>query len=200
MRYLPSLPEDPQIWDALARFPKGAKPLFLYIDMVMRGPSPLSIGQRELIGVLVSKLNASEFCVNAHAAFASAFGIANEVLEVVATDISSAPVDESFKPILHYVRKLTLNPRSVEESDVTAILDAGWTEEAVFDAASVVGLFSLMNRLVRGLGVAGHEQEFAAIHREMEQVALSDRLAANEAKVGEKFYSAMCESFGIFKD
>ncbi|HEY2960399.1 MAG TPA: hypothetical protein VGM21_19680 [Actinomycetota bacterium] len=38
-------------------------------------------------------------------------------------------------------------------ADAGAVLAAGWEERALHDAASVCGLFNLMNRLVEGLGV-----------------------------------------------
>jgi hypothetical protein len=38
-------------------------------------------------------------------------------------------------------------------ADAEAVLAAGWEEPALHDAASVCGLFNLMNRLVEGLGI-----------------------------------------------
>jgi hypothetical protein len=38
-------------------------------------------------------------------------------------------------------------------ADAEAVLAAGWEEQALHDAASVCGLFNLMNRLVEGLGI-----------------------------------------------
>ena len=42
------------------------------------------------------------------------------------------------------------------------MLDAGWEEQALHDAVAVCGLFSLMNRLVGGLGITAGEDYFAA--------------------------------------
>jgi hypothetical protein len=55
--------------------------------------------------------------------------------------------------VLRYVRKLTRTPSRLTAADAEAILAAGWDERALHDAASVCGLFNLMNRLVEGLGI-----------------------------------------------
>lgn len=198
MRYLPSLPDDPQLWDALACFPKkGAGPLILYSDIVLRGPSPLSIGEREMIAVMTSRLNGSEFCANTHSVYACAFGISNEVLEAVPESVESNCIEERMKPILRYAIKLTEDPASINETDTQAILDAGWPEEAIYDTASVVGLFSLTNRLVRGLGIPGHQEEYLLQQKKMEQIPLKERVASNTTRLGENFYSDMCKKFGL---
>jgi hypothetical protein len=43
---------------------------------------------------------------------------------------------------------------------VQAGFDAGWDERALHDAVSLCGLFSLMNRLVDGLGVTADADYF----------------------------------------
>ena len=44
-----------------------------YHQVLMRGPSPFSEGERELIGAYVSGLNACDFCYGEHAGIAEAF-------------------------------------------------------------------------------------------------------------------------------
>lgn len=41
------------------------------------------------------------------------------------------------------------------EADAAAVYDAGWDEQALFDAVSVCALFKLMNRIVEGSGHQG---------------------------------------------
>ena len=53
-------------------------------------------------------------------------------------------------------------PAKITPADAQAVLDAGWEEQALHDAVAVCGLFSLMNRLVDGLGVTAGEDYFAA--------------------------------------
>ena len=50
-----------QIWHLFAYKPKATRHLEMFTQEVMRGPSPLSPGLRELIAGYTSKLNDCEF-------------------------------------------------------------------------------------------------------------------------------------------
>ena len=49
------------------------------------------------------------------------------LFERLMDEIDTAPVDEKLKPILHYVRKLTLTPSRMVQADADAVYAAGWT-------------------------------------------------------------------------
>ena len=57
------------------------------------------------------------------------------------------------KPILHYAKKLTLEPAQVTEGDAAAIYDVGWGDDALYSTVLVTALFNLYNRLVEGVGL-----------------------------------------------
>lgn len=57
-RLFPSLPDNATLADVYRAFPAKLAPLTEYQNAVMRGPSDLSVGTRELIAVYVSGLNA----------------------------------------------------------------------------------------------------------------------------------------------
>jgi hypothetical protein len=46
-------------------------------------------------------------------------------------------VSERLKPVLAYIRKLTLTPTKMAQTDVDAVFAAGWDERAVYDAVQV---------------------------------------------------------------
>lgn len=52
--------------------PDTAIPLNDLADTLLRGPSPLTRGERELIAAYVSELNATRFCADTHGAAAAA--------------------------------------------------------------------------------------------------------------------------------
>src|SRR5205814_9439354 len=52
--------------------PETAKPLNELAEVLLRGPHPLSRGERELIAAYVSGLNDCTFCCSSHSAFAAA--------------------------------------------------------------------------------------------------------------------------------
>lgn len=153
-RLFPSLPESPVLGDVFHAFPAHIAPLMHYHDSLLRGPSDLSVAERELIAAYVSGLNACAFCTGAHTAISMAFGVSQELVEAMIADLETSPVEEKFKPVLAYVGKLTLSPSRMVEDDAKAVYAAGWSEAALFDAVQVCGLFNLMNRIVEGAGIA----------------------------------------------
>jgi uncharacterized peroxidase-related enzyme len=161
MTYLPSLPTDAVLLDVFRAHPQAAGPLLDYHNVLLRGPSPLTVAERELIAAYVSGLNACRYCYGVHTATAAVFGVAESTLAAVLSDVDTAQVDERMKPVLRYVGKLTLTPSRMTPEDAAAVIAAGWEEKALHDAVSVCGLFNLMNRLVDGLGVSADDGYFA---------------------------------------
>ena len=160
MTYLPSLPQDAVLLDVFRAYPQTSRPLLDYHQALLRGPSPLSVAERELIAAYVSGLNACGYCHGVHTATAQAFGIPEGTLAALLDDVGTAPVAERMKPLLRYARKLTLTPSKMTPGDADQVLAAGWPEQALHDAVAVCGLFSLMNRLVEGLGITAGEDYF----------------------------------------
>ncbi len=152
MSYLPSAP-NATLLDAYTAYPEIAKPLHDLAEALMRGPSALGAGERELIGAYVSALNGCAFCRDAHLAAAAHFGIDPAVLDELLSNIEGASVAPGLKPLLRYLRKLNAAPAEIARADVDAVLDSGWDERTLIQAAGVCGLFNLMNRLVEGLGI-----------------------------------------------
>ncbi len=153
MTLFPSLPKTAHLADVFKAFPDQVRPLLAYHDALLRGDSPLSVAERELIAAFVSGLNACSFCFGAHKVYAEAFGVEEGVLDALVADIDAAPVDDRLKPLLRYVAKLKDLPPKLTADDAKAVYDAGWSEQALYDAIQVAGLFHLMNRIIEGTGV-----------------------------------------------
>jgi len=170
MTYLPSLPEDAVLLDVFRAYPETSRPLLDYHQALLRGPSPLTVAERELIAAYVSGLNACRYCHGVHTVTAQAFGIPEGALDTLLDDIGTAPVTERMKPLLRYTGKLTLTPAKITPGDAEAVLAAGWEEQALHDAVAVCGLFNLMNRLVEGLGITAGEDYFRASARRLADI------------------------------
>lgn len=110
MTYLSSLPDDAALRDLFRAFPETSQPLREYNRVLMRGPSPFSTAERELLAAYVSGLNACQYCHGVHTATAEVFGVSPDLLNQLLEDPSAAPVGEELKPVLRYVRKLTFTP------------------------------------------------------------------------------------------
>jgi uncharacterized peroxidase-related enzyme len=153
MAYLRSLPDRAVLRDVFAAFPDTSRPLLDYHQALLRGPSPFSVAERELIAAYVSGLNACHYCHGVHTATAQAFGVDEGLVAALLDNVDVAPVKERMKPVLRYVGKLTQTPSRMTAADAEAVFAAGWDERALHDAVSVCALFNLMNRLVEGLGI-----------------------------------------------
>ena len=176
MSHLPSQPHASLI-DCFKRQPHLARPLHDFAEQLMRGPSPFTAAQRERIAAHVSALNGCAFCRDSHNAVLAHLGASTEASQPELPDAGA----DAMSPILAYVRRLNDAPAQVKQTDVDAILEAGWDERAVEHAALVCGFFNLMNRWVDGLGIesdpevvrmAGrmlHDQGYRAVHRLLEE-------------------------------
>ncbi len=153
MPRLPSLPEEAHLSDLLARFPKNIETLLRYVNDVLRSEAELEIADRELIAAFVSGLNSCRFCYGSHAIYAETFGIEPGLIEQLLNDLDSANISDRMKALLRYVEKLNTLPSKLVQADLDAVLEQGWSEEAVFEAIEVTGLFNMMNRIVEGGGV-----------------------------------------------
>ena len=121
-------------------------------QIVMRGESPLSKGERELIAAYTSGLNACSLCYGVHKLVAEQFDMDIAVFGALLNDIDTAPIDDKLKPLLHYARKLTQESPKMVQADADAVFNAGWDEQALHDAINVICMFNFMNRIVLGHG------------------------------------------------
>ncbi len=124
----------------------------LYVAAMHR-PSPLSFVEREIVGSIVSRLNACEYCLAHHAA-----GLARRLrseraalpAQVRAGDLSGLTARE--RAMARYSEKLALRPGEMAEGDVHALRAAGLSDREILDLAQVVAYFCYANRIVLGLG------------------------------------------------
>ena len=130
--------------------PNHAEGVVRYYEAVMRGPSPLSPAERELVYSYCSALAGCHYAHTSHKACAIALGINRKIFDVILDDFEAAPVPKRLKPILRFARKLTLAPAVMEPADAAPIYAAGWPEQAVIDTIVVTSLTAWINRILNG--------------------------------------------------
>ena len=182
MPLLPSIKPGQGVPQAFATFKNGTQvPLLQFHEALMRGESPFTVGERELMAAYVSGVNACRYCYGAHAAVAERFGMAPQLLAGLLDDLSKAEIDEKLRPVLVYIRKLTLTPTRMTQADADTVFAAGWSEQALYDAIQVCCLFNFMNRFVEGIGL------------EM----TSEQLQLRGAVLEQQGYARMIEAFRL---
>ncbi len=149
--------------------PETAKPLNELAEVLLRGPHPLTPGERELIAAYVSGLNECQFCCSSHSAFAAAQldgGMA--VVDQVRLDPDQAPVSAKLRALLRIAGAVRADGRSVTPAMVAAARDEGATDLEIHDTVLIAAAFSMFNRYVDGLGTlapAGPHPYAAAAQR-----------------------------------
>src|ERR1700741_2760123 len=106
MSWLKSLPANSRLHNVFQAFPETARPLIAYHEALLRGPSPFSAGERELIAAYVSGLNSCDFCHDIHAQTPRRSRIDTQTLHALLNKPNSAAVDARMSPLLYFVRQL----------------------------------------------------------------------------------------------
>jgi len=130
-------------------------------DEVMSREGSISLGDRELIATYVSSLNGCAYCRTAHLPSMKLHGIERAVVDALVADIETAPIEQRWKPLFKFIKKLTLYPSELNQADADDVFDAGWDEDALHLAIGVTCRFSFMNRLVMGFGLEPPEAHAA---------------------------------------
>jgi alkylhydroperoxidase family enzyme len=117
----------------------------------MRGPAVWSIGDRELMGASVSKMNECECCTKTHAGVAVLAYQDEAKVSAVLSDLESAPIEQPLRTTLRMLRKLA-REHAVDADDMCAVLAAGVSREQIEDALAVSFVFNTVDRLSRTFG------------------------------------------------
>lgn len=128
-----------------------AAPIRALTQTLLRGPSTLTEGERELIATVVSHRNACRFCATAHTAAAELLLGEPMTVQAVKHDLDRAPVSEKMRMLLHIAAKVQESGRTVSTADVAAARAVGATDLEIHDTVLIAALFSLYNRYVDGL-------------------------------------------------
>ena len=133
--------------------PETAVPLNALAEVLLRGPSSLSPGEREIIASSVSWWNDCHFCHNAHgAAAASHHGGDLNLIDEIKAGLPDRPVTPKLRALLHIARQVRDSGRKVTEADIAAARKEGASDVEIHDAVLIAAAFCMFNRYVDGLG------------------------------------------------
>jgi len=153
MAHIKLLNEDlPGIVGLLNNRPETAKPLLDLAETLLRGPSSLTSGEREIIAASVSYWNQCHFCHTSHAAAAAAHlksGL--ELIDEIKAGLPNTPVSEKLKVLLHIAHQVQRGGKNVTEEDIAFAREQGATDVEIHDTVLIAAAFCMYNRYVDGL-------------------------------------------------
>lgn len=154
MPYIPLEEHLPGITGLLEYRKDSAQPIRELTQILLRGPSTLTEGERELIATVVSSGNQCTFCTTAHTAAANLLMDDAETTFKVKQDISTASVSDKMKALLTIASMVRESGKSVTSVAIQKAKDEGATDIEIHDTVLIAALFCLYNRYVDGLATA----------------------------------------------
>ena len=151
MPYIPLEAHLPGITGLLEYSKETAAPIRELTQVLLRGPSTLTEGERELIATVVSYKNECTFCATAHTAAADILLGEENTAAKVKQDIATAPVSDKMKTLLTIAVQVQKSGKSVTDESVQKAKTAGATDIEIHDTVLIAALFCLYNRYVDGL-------------------------------------------------
>jgi uncharacterized peroxidase-related enzyme len=146
--------------------PETGKPLYDLAQVLLRGPSPLSEAERELIAAYVSHRNDCVFCMSSHAAAARClYGEEKNVVDDVLKNMQQSNVSDKIKALLNIAGKVQILGKEVTPEDIAAARALGADDREIHDTVLIAASFSMFNRYVDGL--ASFTPTDPAIYEEM---------------------------------
>ena len=142
----------PGITAGFAFRPDTAKPMQELAEVLLRGPSTLSRGEREMIAAYVSSRNECYFCHASHRAAAAHNLEGNyELVDAVKRDYQTAPISSKLRTLLAIAAKVQESGKHVGAADIDRARSEGASDVEIHDAVLIAAAFSMFNRYVDGL-------------------------------------------------
>jgi uncharacterized peroxidase-related enzyme len=144
---------EPGIRGLLRFRPETGRPLSELAEVLLRGPSTLTRGERELIAAYVSGLNDCQYCSSSHSATAAAQlpgGMA--LVDQVRADAGQAPVSAKLRALLAIAAAVQRGGHQVTNEHISNARAADATDLEIHDTVLIAAAFCMMNRYVDGLG------------------------------------------------
>jgi uncharacterized peroxidase-related enzyme len=153
--------------------PETARPMAMLAEVLMRGPSTLTAGDRELIAAYVSGRNECGYCTASHAASAAVRlpgGVT--LVDQVLAGPETAPITAKLAALLRIAGAVQQSGKAVREEEVAAARDAGATDLEIHDTVLIAAAFCMFNRYVDGLATTAQSDPavyLAAAQRNIDQ-------------------------------
>ena len=137
----------PNVFLVLAHRPDEFRAFFAYHDALMLKEGGLTKGEREMIVVATSAVNDCHYCVIAHGALVRIYEKDPLLADQLAVNYRRADITPRQRAMLDFALKTTLRSGEIDDADVGALREHGFTGEDAWDIAAIAAFFGMSNRL-----------------------------------------------------
>jgi uncharacterized peroxidase-related enzyme len=142
----------PNYFKALGPLPEVIEAQLRLTAAVMEDGALTKI-QKEQIGLVVSGITSSSYCIFIHMQLLRRFGVEKSLARKLTTDYENAAADAKLKVLFRFADKLTRKPYDIEGADIEAVRKGGWDDAALRETVLTVAFFNYINRVSLGLGL-----------------------------------------------
>lgn len=120
---------------------------------VVQKDAALPRAVKEKIGLVVSGINHSSYCIAVHSEMLHHLGVPKSLARQLAIDYPSAPASEPERALFRFADKLTRQPGDVAAGDVEELRRHAWNDAQIHETVLATAWFNFVNRISAGLGL-----------------------------------------------
>ncbi|MCE9682073.1 peroxidase-related enzyme [Halomonas alkalisoli] len=149
----------PNVFLMLAHRPAEFRAFFAYHDaLIERESDTLTKAEKEMIVVATSARNHCLYCVVAHGALVRIYSKDPLLADQVAINHRTAPLSERHRIMLDFAFHCGLDVGELTDEWQTRLLEAGFTQDDIWDIGAITAFFGLSNRLVTLTGTPPNDE------------------------------------------
>ena len=122
----------------------------MYNDLML-GESNITPLEREMIAVVVSSINRCYYCLVAHGNSVRKLSKNPELGEQIAINYRLADLKPNQRAMMDFAVKMTEESYKIEENDRQTLRDNGYSDQDIWDIASIASFFNMSNRMASAI-------------------------------------------------
>jgi uncharacterized peroxidase-related enzyme len=148
----------PNVFLAMAYRPDEFRAFFAYHDALMEKDGGLTKAEREMIVVATSSANQCHYCVIAHGAILRIRAKNPLIADQIAVNYRKADITPRQRAMLDFAMKVSTEAQRISEADFAEIAGHGFSNDDIWDIASIAGFFALSNRMANVTGMRPNDE------------------------------------------
>jgi uncharacterized peroxidase-related enzyme len=148
----------PNVFLTLARRPDEFRAFFAYHDALMDKEGGLTKAEREMIVVATSAANQCQYCVIAHGAILRIRAKNPLIADQIAVNYRKADITPRQRAMLDFAMKVSRAAEEILEADFAAVAAHGFSDDDIWDIATIAGFFALSNRIANVTGMRANDE------------------------------------------